>query len=139
MTLGAKFNVSQIVPPSPGGGGRQQQPYNYQQPLAEERAAAVGGGRRWDNVSKTPWYSYRDAQRPWLFWQGFYDDAESLRYKYAVVKQLGLRGVLIWNLNGCTVGAAPSMWQALEEAFGIRRARDSTPHANANTNANTDD
>ena len=114
--LGAKMNVSQ----TPSAHGRAQTSYNYQQPLAEQRASTVGGGRKWDNVSKTPWYSYQDAKRVWLYWQGFYDDAESLRYKYDLVKSLGLRGVLIWDLNGCTLGAAPGMWAALEKAFGRR-------------------
>jgi hypothetical protein len=42
--------------------GREQAVYNYQQPPAEQR----------------------------LFWQGFYDDAQGLRYKYEMVKALGL-------------------------------------------------
>ena len=121
-SLGAKINVSTIPDSSRG---REQTTYNYQQPLAEERAATVGGGRKWDNVSLTPWYSYKDPRRPWLFWQGFYDDTESLRYKYEMVKALGLRGVLIWDLNACTLGAAPSMWTALEQAFGPKLSKPS--------------
>ena len=65
--------------------GREQAVYNYQQPPAEQR----------------------------LFWQGFYDDAQGLRYKYEMVKALGLRGVLMWDLDACALGAAPQRRIAL--------------------------
>jgi spore germination protein YaaH len=114
-SMGAAMNISSSSSPTQGAAQRS---HNFQQPLSAKRAVTLGGGRKWDNVSLTPWYSYKDPHRPWLFWQGFYDDAESLGYKYDLVKTLGLRGVLLWNLNACTLSAAPSMWQALEGAFG---------------------
>ena len=43
-----------------------------------------------------------------------------LALKYNLVKTRGLRGVLIWMLNGCTHEEAPELWSGLEEAFGKR-------------------
>ena len=37
-----------------------------------------------------------------------------------MVQQLGLRGILIWQLNGCTVAEAPAMWELLDAVFGPR-------------------
>ena len=117
LSLGAAMNIST----SSAAADVDQKTHNYQQPLMEKRAATFGeGGRKWDGASMTPWYSYQDAKRPWLYWQGFYDDAESLKYKYDLVKSLGLRGVLVWSINACTVEAAPSMWSTLEDAFGSK-------------------
>ena len=40
--------------------------------------------------------------------------------QYEMVKRLGLRGILIWDLNGCTVAEAPAMWDLLNASFGPR-------------------
>ena len=44
-------------------------------------ARFTSSGVQWDTSSATPWYAFKDPVRPWLWWQGFYDDARSLRYK----------------------------------------------------------
>jgi GH18 family chitinase len=72
------FGGINVSMPDISSPGREQAVYNYQQPPAEQR----------------------------LFWQGFYDDAQGLRYKYEMVKALGLRGVLMWDLDACALGAA---------------------------------
>ena len=77
----------------------------YQAPLAAKRAAKYG--RRWDASTLTPWYVFQDLKRAWLWWQGYYEDAESVVYKYALARSRRLKGVLIWQLNGCTQGEAP--------------------------------
>jgi hypothetical protein len=41
--------------------------------------------------------------------------------EYDLVKREGLRGVLIWMLNGCTKTEAPEMWASLDSAFGKRQ------------------
>lgn len=93
----------------------------YQAPLALKRAHTLGnGGELWDPRTLTPWYQYQDKSRPWLWWQGYFDNARSLGLKYEMVKREGLRGVLIWMLNGCTQTEAPHMWAALDAAFGKR-------------------
>lgn len=117
--LGALLNLSTSDAPDPEL-GRPQRIWNYQQPLSQNRSVTVGGGSRWDPVSLTPWYSWRDPKRPWLWWQGFFDDPRSLLYKYQMVKDLELDGVLLWQLNACDVKAAPQLWQGLEQAFGTR-------------------
>lgn len=85
----------------------------YQAPLAAARAGKYG--RRWDATTLTPWYEFQDPQRPWLWWQGYYEDAELVAFKYSLVKHRRLKGVLLWMLNGCTQYEAPQMWQALRE------------------------
>ena len=95
----------------------------FQAPVAARRAQTLGaGGERWDASSETPWYVFPDATRPYLWWQGYFDDARSLKYKYDLVQSRSLKGVLIWSLNGCTQTEAPEMWQALDDAFGKRAA-----------------
>ena len=87
----------------------------YQAPLAAVRAEKYG--RRWDASTLTPWYEFQDPERPWLWWQGYYEDAESVVFKYALVKSRRIKGVLIWQLNGCTQREAPEMWAALQGAL----------------------
>ena len=79
------------------------------------------GGVLWDSATLTPWYKYSDPTRSYLWWEGYFDDARSLALKYELVHTHRLRGVLIWMLNGCTRTEAPTMWQALDKAFGPRR------------------
>ena len=94
----------------------------YQAPLAMQRAHELGlGGVLWDETSRTPWYRFQDKKRPWLWWEGYFDDSRSLAFKYDLVKTSKLKGVLIWMLNGCTRTEAPEMWEALEQAFGKRK------------------
>ena len=51
----------------------------YQAPLALKRAKSLGvGGELWDDLTMTPWYQFKDKSRPWLWWQGYFDDARSL-------------------------------------------------------------
>ena len=116
--MGALMNISDAT--ADPELGRPQRMFNYQQPLSENRSITVGGGSQWDSVALTPWYRWQDPKRPWLWWQGFYDDARSLRYKYQMVKDLRLDGVLLWQLNACDVKKAPELWKGLEEAFGTR-------------------
>ena len=93
----------------------------YQAPLALKRARTLGiGGERWDASSQTPWYVFQDRERPFLWWEGYFDDARSLSLKYDLVKQLGLQGIMIWMLNGCTQTEAPELWAGLAAAFGKR-------------------
>ena len=93
----------------------------YQAPLALKRARKFGrGGELWDATTQTPWYKFQDRTRPWLWWEGYFDDSRSLALKYELVKERGLKGVLIWMLNGCTQTEAPEVWRGLAAAFGKR-------------------
>ena len=94
----------------------------YSLPEAQKRARTLGdGGERWDSSTLTPWYEFEDPHRPWLYWQGYFDNNRSLALKYDLVNADGLGGVLIWMLNGCTRTEAPYLWRGLDEAFGKRR------------------
>ena len=89
----------------------------YQAPLALHRAQTLGlGGVLWDESTLTPWYHFKDAARPWLWWEGYFDNFRSISMKYDLVTSQRLRGILIWMLNGCTRTEAPDMWRALARA-----------------------
>jgi spore germination protein YaaH len=72
-------------------------------------------GLRRDVESGTPYYAFQDSSG-WN--QGWFEDAESLRAKYDLVRARGLGGVAIFPL---AYGDAP-LWDDLREAF--RRPRD---------------
>jgi spore germination protein YaaH len=111
----ARTNCSTEVP--------NQEARSYQSPLALHRAETLGeGGKLWDPTSLTPWYRFPDPDRHFLWWEGYFDDARSLALKYDLVTARGLKGVLIWMLNGCTQTEAPEMWHGLARAFGKRAA-----------------
>ena len=98
-----------------------QTAHAYSLPGALRRARTLGqGGVLWDAKTKTPWYVFQDRSRPYLWWEGYFDDARSLALKYGLAKAHGLKGVFIWMLNGCTQAEAPSLWSGLEDAFGKR-------------------
>jgi hypothetical protein len=68
-------------------------------------------GRLWDEESLTPWYTfYNDG-----WFQGWYDDPESLELKYDLVKASDLQGVGIWALG--YDGSRPELWEQLELSF----------------------
>lgn len=57
---------------------------------------SIPPGRRWDNYFKSPYFDYIDpntrASR-----QLWYDDPESLVYKYEFAKLVDLRGIAMWT------------------------------------------
>lgn len=74
------------------------------------RQEALRHGRRRDPASGSPYYVYADSTG-WR--QGWFEDAASLREKYAFVRQAGLRGIAVFPLayGDATLDAA------LREAF----------------------
>jgi len=84
-------------------------PYGYQ----DMKEGAAQYGRIWDNTWKTPWYKYQ-VNGTW--YQGHYDDIESLSIKYDLVISQNLAGIGIWQLEyGDKV---PELWQLINEKFG---------------------
>ena len=84
-------------------------PYGYQ----DMKEGAAQYGRIWDNTWKTPWYKYQ-VNDTW--YQGHYDDIESLSIKYDLVISQNLAGIGIWQLEyGDKV---PELWQLINEKFG---------------------
>eukprot|EP01098_Paradermamoeba_levis_P007045 TRINITY_DN2927_c0_g6_i1.p1 TRINITY_DN2927_c0_g6~~TRINITY_DN2927_c0_g6_i1.p1 ORF type:complete len:424 (-),score=93.29 TRINITY_DN2927_c0_g6_i1:42-1211(-) len=80
---------------------------------------ATDGGRHWDEGFKSPFFTYFNASAPAERHQVWYDDPESLRYKFEVAKTLNLRGVGMWNADSLDYSGSPStknqtkeMWNA---------------------------
>jgi len=82
--------------------------------MPRARARAAEAGLRRDPESGVPYYAYRDADG-WR--QGWFDDAESLRQKYAFVREHGLAGVALFPLAYGDV----AVWEALRSAFSAPR------------------
>jgi len=68
-------------------------------------------GRQWDTESLTPWYVYNSGG--WN--QGWYDDEESLKLKYDMIREADMQGVGIWALG--YDGSREELWDCLEESF----------------------
>ena len=75
------------------------------------REEAAQHGLRRDPESGSPYFAYRDSTG-WR--QGWFEDAESLRRKYAYVKEAGLRGVAVFP----AAYGAEELTAVLREAFG---------------------
>ena len=68
-------------------------------------------GRIWDNIWKTPWYRFQNGTQ---WYQGHYDDMESLGIKYDFVNSRGLGGIGIWQLEY----GVSELWQLVQNKFG---------------------
>jgi len=86
--------------------------------MPRARARAAEHGLRRDPASGVPYYAYQDADG-WR--QGWFDDAESLRAKYAFVRERGLGGVALFPLGY----GDRAVWDDLRSAFSS--ARGGTP------------
>jgi spore germination protein len=82
--------------------------------LARGSAQAARHGLRRDIESGTPYYAFQD-QSGWH--QGWFEDAQSLRAKYAFVRERGLAGVAFFPL---AYGDA-AVWADVREAFRLPR------------------
>ena len=78
------------------------------------KSYAVANGRRWDNDSKNPYVVYTEGGVTRQLW---YDDAESLSYKYQLAIDNNLQGVGIWAL-GFDAGNN-ELWQVIRNYFSI--------------------
>jgi hypothetical protein len=76
------------------------------------RDAASLYGRKWDGTWKTPWYAYQSSGQ---WYQGHYDDNESLAYKYDLVLATDIAGIGIWAL-GYDPGAT-ELWDLIRSKF----------------------
>jgi spore germination protein YaaH/flagellar hook assembly protein FlgD len=80
-------------------------------------------GRRWDGVEQSPYLVYRRKSCTSTYgcvtsWrQVYYDDAASLRARYAVVEDYGLRGAGIWALG--YDGGHAELYRALSQSFQV--------------------
>lgn len=87
--------------------------YTYQE--MKDRSSQYG--RIWDDTWKTPWYKYQ-VDGKW--YQGHYDDVQSLAIKYDLVDSVNIAGIGIWEVE---YGSNESeLWQLIQDKFGRRRA-----------------
>ena len=88
---------------------------------------AAANGRRYDSVEASAWTAYRRQNCTTAYgcvtsWREvYYDDAQSIAAKYALIDRYGLRGAGIWALG--YDGSRPELYQVIVDAF----VHDSTP------------
>jgi spore germination protein YaaH len=75
-------------------------------------AAVATYGRQWETAALNPWYRY-ESGGSWF--QGWYDDPESMEQKYRFALEKGLRGVGMWSLG--MDGANHEIWDQLAHYF----------------------
>ena len=68
-------------------------------------------GRRWESISKTPWYSWQSGD----WYQVWTDDEESLGLKYDLTFEKDLGGIGIWALN--YDAGRDELWELIENKF----------------------
>jgi spore germination protein YaaH len=71
---------------------------------------AAEHGRRWDDITKTPYYVYQTGDG---WHQTWYDDAESLAHKLDLINQRDIGGLGIWALS--YDGYRPDLFDVIEE------------------------
>jgi spore germination protein YaaH/flagellar hook assembly protein FlgD len=83
-------------------------------------------GRRWDPVEQSPYLVYRRENCTATYgcvtsWrQVYYDDAASMKLRYALVNDYGLRGAGMWALG--YDGGHPELYRAISESFLVDKA-----------------
>ncbi len=65
----------------------------------------------WYEPTKNPWYRYIDAN----WYQGWYEDSVSIRYKYDELINRGWKGISIWALSYDY--GREELWELIEEMF----------------------
>lgn len=60
-------------------------------------AGKMGAAIQFDQAAQSPFFRYTDGEGKWH--EVWFEDARSLRAKYALVDEYGLAGVSFWNLN----------------------------------------
>jgi spore germination protein YaaH len=87
-------------------------------PNAENLATTYG--KTFDQTTKVPWISYKDASN--ILHQVWYDDATSYSYKYDLVNSKGLAGIGIWALS--YESGDVTMWNVIKNAFSTTGIED---------------
>ncbi|MDP2350716.1 MAG: glycoside hydrolase family 18 protein, partial [Chloroflexota bacterium] len=83
-------------------------------------------GRRWDAEEKSPYIVYRRENCTTTYgcvtsWrQVYYEDAASMKLRYALVNDYGLRGAGVWALG--YDGGRPELYRAISESFLVDKA-----------------
>jgi spore germination protein YaaH len=69
-------------------------------------------GRQWDATALNPWYRYQ-ASGQW--YQGWYDDPESMSHKYQFALDRNLKGIGMWSLG--MEGSNHDIWDVVAMYF----------------------
>ena len=83
-------------------------------------------GRRWDAEEKSPYIVYRRENCTTTYgcvtsWrQVYFEDAASMKLRYALVNDYGLRGAGVWALG--YDGGHPELYRAIAESFLVDKA-----------------
>ena len=79
------------------------------------RAANVGAIIKFDVKAQSPYYNYFDKDRvEHVVW---FEDARSIRAKFLLVNEYGLRGVSYWSLGK----PFPQNWYMIDDMFKITK------------------
>ena len=79
------------------------------------RAANVGAIIKFDVKAQSPYYNYFDKDRAeHVVW---FEDARSIRAKFLLVNEYGLRGVSYWSLGK----PFPQNWYMLDNMFKVTK------------------
>ncbi len=96
--------------------------YGYSTAVTYENAVELAAehGRRYDDREISAWFAYRkqtctSAGCATTWREVYYDDAQTLRARYDMVNQSGIRGVGIWALG--YDGSRPELYRALADKF----------------------
>ena len=118
----ARIDTSKVVLGLPHFGYRW--PTVSGQPKAQTQGAGVAfyypdalvtiatAGRQWDALALNPWYRYQDGSQ---WYQGWYDDPESMGHKYQFALARNLHGVGMWALG--MDGTNHDIWDVLRYYF----------------------
>lgn len=69
-------------------------------------------GRQWDAIGLNPWFRYQSGSQ---WYQGWYDDPESMSHKYAFALSRGLKGIGMWALG--QDNGNHDIWDVIAEYF----------------------
>ncbi len=110
--------------------------YNWPVNSSVRKAAAIGKatsittagaetltqnyGKTFDQMTKVPWISYKDATS--LYRQVWFDDATSYFLKYDLVNNRNLAGIGIWALS--YESGKKEIWQGIQSAFSATTVGD---------------
>lgn len=107
--------------------------YGYNWPLPdtpESRATTVtltgaydlafnaGVNILYDDISQSPWFRYTDAQG--ILHEVWFEDPRSLRAKYELAQEFGLRGVGFWTSANANYGSR-QIWSLLCDTFTVTK------------------
>jgi GH18 family chitinase len=85
-------------------------------------------GKTFDQMTKVPWISYKDATN--LYRQVWFDDATSYFLKYDLVNNRNLAGIGIWALS--YENGKKEIWQGIQSAFSATAIGDDVPFERSN-------